>query len=101
VTRTGVPLGVSPLIGTDERDLERLALAFGRILRARRLECRLSQDDLCKVTGIHRTTISLMERGFRTPGLPTIVRLAAGLDISPKALLDRLCLTKTTDDGAS
>jgi transcriptional regulator with XRE-family HTH domain len=37
---------------------------------------KLSQEDLADLSGVHRSQISVIENGRRTPWLPTIVRLA-------------------------
>lgn len=63
-------------------------LAFGERLRAARVEGGLSQERLASACGLHRTEISLLERGAREPRLSTIVRLARGLGVTPAALLD-------------
>jgi transcriptional regulator with XRE-family HTH domain len=61
---------------------------FARNLRATRLRVELSQEGLARRAGIHRTEVSLLERGGRDPRLATIVRLARALGVEPAALLD-------------
>ena len=63
---------------------------FARSLRKHRVESRLSQEALASRARLHRTEISLLERGDRDPRLSTIVRLAGALAIPPSALLDGL-----------
>lgn len=46
----------------------------------------LSQNDVALRSGLHRTEISLLERGGREPRLGTIIRLAGALDVPPEAL---------------
>jgi transcriptional regulator with XRE-family HTH domain len=48
----------------------------------------LSQQALGYACSLHRTEISLLERGEREPRLSTIVRLARALEVSPSELLD-------------
>jgi len=48
----------------------------------------LSQEALGASCDLHRTEISLLERGKREPRLSTIVRLARGLGIEPRDLLN-------------
>jgi transcriptional regulator with XRE-family HTH domain len=62
--------------------------AFGLYLRALRLERDISQVDLSREAGLHRTYISLMERGIREPVLETLVALAAALNMTASVLLD-------------
>jgi transcriptional regulator with XRE-family HTH domain len=61
---------------------------FARNLREQRQRAGLSQERLAYVCNLHRTEISLLERGEREPRLSTIVRLARGLDVPPAALLE-------------
>jgi transcriptional regulator with XRE-family HTH domain len=61
---------------------------FGRNLRTRRQEHGLSQEALAEASGLHRTEVSLLERGGREPRLSTIVRLARALRVEAAALLD-------------
>jgi len=48
----------------------------------------LSQEALGDLCQLHRTEISLLERGGRDPRLSTIVRLAHGLKVRASDLLD-------------
>jgi DNA-binding XRE family transcriptional regulator len=61
---------------------------FGANLRAARLEAGLSQQGLGSACRLHRTEISLLERGAREPRLGTLVRLARALDVPPARLLE-------------
>jgi transcriptional regulator with XRE-family HTH domain len=60
---------------------------FARNLRAARAEAGLSQERLSALAGLHRTEISLLERGERDPKLSTIVRLADALGVPAAALV--------------
>lgn len=61
---------------------------FAATLRRRREEGHVSQEQLAAASGLHRTEISLLERGGRDPRLSTIVRLAQGLGVSAATLLE-------------
>jgi len=61
---------------------------FAANLRAAREQRGLSQEALAQVGGLHRTEISLLERGQREPRLSTIVTLARALELEPARLLD-------------
>ena len=63
---------------------------FATNLRARRLAAGLSQEQLSRLTDLHPTEISRLERGVREPRLSTIVRVAWALGVSPSELLDRV-----------
>lgn len=60
---------------------------FGVNLRRARLKKGISQEELGFRCDLHRTEVSLLERGGREPRLGTIVKLAGALDTTP----DRLC----------
>ncbi len=47
-----------------------------------------SQEALGFAARLHRTEVSLLERGERDPRLSTIVRLARALGVTPAELLD-------------
>lgn len=71
------------------RDLA-IAAAFGRRVREVRLEQELTQEVLAERAGLHATFISNVERGYRVPSLPTVLRLADGLGVAPSQLIDQL-----------
>jgi transcriptional regulator with XRE-family HTH domain len=60
---------------------------FGLLLTRRRLHAALSQEELARLIGLHRTEISLIERGGRRPRLDTLLQLAAGVEAEPAELL--------------
>jgi transcriptional regulator with XRE-family HTH domain len=63
---------------------------FGQMLRERRRELGLSQESVADRAQLHRTHISLIERGLRRSiALETLVRLSWALETTPGALLDR------------
>ncbi|MCW6036718.1 helix-turn-helix transcriptional regulator [Spirulina subsalsa FACHB-351] len=55
---------------------------FGLAIKHRRQELELSQEELAFRSGLHRTYISDIERGFRNPSLENIQKLAFALNIS-------------------
>ncbi len=59
---------------------------FAVNLRRARAELSLSQEELAFRCNLHRTEISLLERGGREPRLGTIVKLAGALQTTPDAL---------------
>jgi transcriptional regulator with XRE-family HTH domain len=61
---------------------------FATNLRKLRTDRALSQEGLGHKAGIHRTEVSLLERGERDPRLSTVVRLGRALDVPPAKLLD-------------
>jgi transcriptional regulator with XRE-family HTH domain len=56
---------------------------FGLLLTRQRMLAALSQEDLARLVGIHRTEVSLLERGGRRARLDTILQFAAGVECDP------------------
>jgi transcriptional regulator with XRE-family HTH domain len=63
---------------------------FAENMRRARQRRGLSQERLAYACRLHRTEISLLERGDRDPRLSTIVRLARALDCTPSSLLEEV-----------
>ena len=61
---------------------------FGANVRAARQRSGVSQVRLAAAAGMHRTEVSLLERGERDPRLSTVARLARALELTPAALVD-------------
>jgi len=66
------------------------AKRFGERVRQLRERHGFSQEELADAAGLHRTHISLIERGKRSVRLETIARLAAALHVQPARLLPRV-----------
>jgi transcriptional regulator with XRE-family HTH domain len=64
----------------DKRD------RFAVNLRRARETAGISQEELADRCEVHRTEISLLERGGREPRLGTMVKLATALGTTPEAL---------------
>lgn len=82
----------------------RLQRRFGLVVRQRHEAAGLSQDTLADAAGLHRTYVSLLERGQRNPSLEVISALAAGLDTTMATLvgaLEKLGGRTFTSDPAS
>lgn len=61
--------------------------AFGRTLKKLRVARGFSQEELAFRAEVHRTYVSQLERGVKSPSLKTIARLARALGLSPSALV--------------
>jgi transcriptional regulator with XRE-family HTH domain len=59
-------------------------------LRKARIENGLSQEELADLAGLHRTYISQIERGLKSPSLRSLEQIANGLGIALSELLRRL-----------
>lgn len=64
-----------------------LSRRFGLLLALHRMQAGLSQEECGKVVGLHRTELSLLERGGRTPRLDTLLALAAAIEAPPRELV--------------
>lgn len=63
---------------------------FGQRVRKLRLERGFSQEALADAARLHRTHISLIERGERSVRLETVAALAVALGVQPSELMPRL-----------
>jgi transcriptional regulator with XRE-family HTH domain len=77
----------NPSKGSENQSVDE---QFGRVLRQFRKERGLSQEDLAFESGYHRTYISLLERGKKSPSLKTIFQLAKALNIEPSEIIGRI-----------
>jgi transcriptional regulator with XRE-family HTH domain len=60
---------------------------FGRVVRRRREAAGLSQEALAGAATLHRTYISLLERGLRMPSIEVVRKLAVALDTTMSSLM--------------
>jgi transcriptional regulator with XRE-family HTH domain len=67
-----------------------LAQKFGSVVRRRREAAGLSQEALADRSGLHRTYISLLERGQRTPSIEVVRHLATALGTTMASLVGEL-----------
>lgn len=67
-----------------------VAVAFGQRVREVRVRRKMTQESLAEAAGLHPTFISNVERGYRVPTVPTLLRLASGLAVKPGQLVDGL-----------
>ncbi len=70
--------------------MENAKVKLGSIIRAKRVELGISQEQLADECGLHRTYIGSVERGERNVSLENIVRLARALRQTPSELLKGL-----------
>jgi len=64
-----------------------VARCFGENLRRCRKRADLSQEEVGLLSSLHRTEISLLERGTRIPRINTLIKLAAALGVPAATLL--------------
>ena len=61
--------------------MEEICKKFGHNVKKYRLAVGLSQEQLAEISGLHRTYISLVERGGRSISLNNIEKIANALGI--------------------
>jgi transcriptional regulator with XRE-family HTH domain len=64
-----------------------IAKRFGKNLVRARKRAGFSQEELGFRASLHRTEISLLERGVRVPRIDTLVKVAGGIGVAPATLL--------------
>lgn len=63
------------------------ALAFGKAVRAVRMEQGIAQEELAALAGIERSHMGKIERGEHMPTLALILKIALALKISSAELM--------------
>lgn len=67
--------------------MKNLIKKFGKKVREVRVGKQMSQGDVARILGVHRSYISGIERGTRNPSLITIEKIANALKVNKKDLL--------------
>jgi transcriptional regulator with XRE-family HTH domain len=62
--------------------LSKLDRSVGLEIQRRRTEKGWSQEYLAEVTGLHRTYISQLERGLKSPSVRVLSHIANALDVT-------------------
>jgi len=63
---------------------------FGALLREARSAAGISQEDLAGGADLHRTYISMIERGVRCPTLRVLLAICYALQIKPASIVTSL-----------
>lgn len=67
---------------------------FGyNLLRVRQAR-RLSQEALAERAGVHRTQMTLLETGKRSPRIETLIKLAGALEVSVETLFEGIVFVR-------
>jgi transcriptional regulator with XRE-family HTH domain len=74
-------------MGRSTHALNGLRRRFGENLIRLRSRVDLSQEETAERAGLHKTEISLLERGLRLPRLDTVIKLAGAIEAEPCELL--------------
>ena len=70
--------------------MQQVLAALGKRLRELRAKQGFSQEAFADHCGLHRTAMSLIERGKRVPSLRTLLTLSQGFGISLSELLENV-----------
>ena len=62
-------------------------VALGQAIRHLREHRKISQEELAHLSGIDRSYMSSVERGKQNPGVISIFRIAAALEVSTARLM--------------
>ncbi len=62
---------------------------FGKKLREVRIKKNLSQGDIARILGVHRSYISGLERGRRNPSLFTVHKIAKALGVGVEEIVKK------------
>lgn len=69
--------------------LKQALAELGAIIRCRREDIGLSQDELGHLCGLHRTYVGSVERGERNLTLDSLMAISGALQMDPHELLER------------
>lgn len=64
-----------------------LNITVGKIIARLRRSTGISQEELAHRAGIHRTYVSQLERGLKSPTIIILERIAAALGTKPSTIL--------------
>lgn len=67
--------------------MDKTLALFGEVISDLRRNARLSQELLADKAGVHRTYISQLERGLKSPTLAVLLKLATALEVNPSKIL--------------
>jgi len=67
--------------------MQQVLLALGKRMRELRAKQNFSQEAFADHCGLHRTAMSLIERGKRVPSLRTLLTISSGFGITLSELL--------------
>jgi len=65
-------------------------LAFGFVIKKKRLSKRMTQEELSDLSGVSRSYISKLEKGLTDPGLYNMLKIASALNIKISHLIEEV-----------
>jgi len=79
-------------------DLSELQSRFGEVIRRRRQLLGIGQEKLAGDAALHRTHLSLLERGKQMPSLAVVHKLATALKVQMSELIAEMEREKPNDE---
>ena len=67
-----------------------VGMAFGKVLRKRRIAAGFTQEQLAHEAELQRNYVSLMERGINQPTITTLLKLAKPLRCTAAEIVDEV-----------
>ncbi|WP_110956386.1 helix-turn-helix domain-containing protein [Anaerosinus massiliensis] len=64
--------------------------SFGKVLKSLRVRKGISQEEFSFNTGLHRTYISQLERGLKSPSLRTIAKICKELEFTISQFMEEV-----------
>lgn len=64
--------------------------ALGKVIASLRHSAHISQEELADRAAIHRTYVSQVERGLKSPTITVLFKLAKALNTTPSKILRQL-----------
>jgi len=77
-------------VSSEKMEDINIKVKFGLVVRERRLQLHMTQEELAEITGLHRTYISEVERGERNISLENISKISSALQISLQNLFRKI-----------
>lgn len=86
-TQSHQPGGIKDMATGRTDDVRDRLRGVGALVRARRLDLALSQEELAHRAGLHRTYVGSVERGERNVSVANLYALADAMDVKAGELL--------------
>ena len=67
--------------------MDEVNIAISQVIAQLRRDAKISQEELAHRAGIHRTYVSQIERGLKSPTLQILIQIANALDTSASQII--------------
>lgn len=80
-------------VSSEVKEAKAIQFSFccrlGAAIRRERFALRISQEELARRSGLHRTCVSELERGARNPSVGSIQKIAQALEVPVAKLFEQ------------